>query len=640
MLRSLLLASLLLFGLGLSACGGGAPACVDRDFDGYGAGCELGPDCDDENASRNTDCVGVPAPDCVADPFATGCPCLPGTLGECFPGDDALEGVGLCVAGQTLCVNRRWGLCAGSIAPRGEICNGLDDDCDGVADDGVLSPCGGCTPGCVGGVWGEGDAPFAAPMSSDETALTQAGWLTLERHDLEQAALWVANSRERSVSRIDPARAIETARYSTFGDDPSRVAVDYHGDAWVLNRQFEGVSSLTKFAGFPERCVDADGSGDVRTSAGPTDVLPEGEDECVLLHVPLGELGGVGRALAVDGNLGLDGISGGDLWVGMHDGMRVLHLDGTTGAEIERVETPGFEPYAAAFDAWGTLWMISKDGLLLRLNRRDSPLTPEIREIPLDCFLTYGLALDDEGRLLITGFSCDQVVRYDPATNRFTRVRTPPSVRGAVVSGGFGWVAHTDGRASVLRMDPFALLETVDLTAAGATPRESIGVAADAFGDIWVVSSEAAELSGGVATRISGDTREVTAQVPVGRRPHTQGDLTGAKRAGRFAPEGTRSHIFTGCPEGDTRWRNVHLAADYGAAGSVEIEVRQAPDEASLSAASFVSLGVAPEQAPPYALTLARGGVVELRVTLRTSARDGAPRLKRVGLEWACSGPD
>ena len=53
-------------------CGGGASACVDEDFDGYGMGCTAGPDCDDTNAARNVDCEGVPAPDCAADPLATG----------------------------------------------------------------------------------------------------------------------------------------------------------------------------------------------------------------------------------------------------------------------------------------------------------------------------------------------------------------------------------------------------------------------------------------------------------------------------------------------------------------------------------------------------------------------------------------
>ena len=640
MLRTLLVCSLSIGALSLSACGSSAPSCVDLDFDGYGDGCELGPDCDDENASRNRDCVAVPTPDCAADPLATGCPCLLGSAGDCFPGDASQEGVGICIAGYARCVNRHWGLCEGAITPRGETCNGVDDDCDGFVDDGALSPCGGCAPGCVGGVWGEGDASFEPPTAGDETALTDTGQLTLARHEFEQAALWVANSRERSLSRIDPARAIETARYATMGDDPSRVAVDYHGDAWVLNRQFGGVSSLTKVAGFPERCVDADGSGDVRTSAGPTNVLPEGEDECVLLHAPVGDVGGVGRAVAVDGNLGLDGISGGDLWIGMHDGMRVIHVDGMTGAELDRVDTPGFQPYAAAFDPWGTLWMISKDGLLLRLDRRQLPLAPVMREIPLDCYLAYGLAIDSGGRLLITGFYCDQAVRYDPPTDRFTRVRTPPSVRGAAIANGFGWVAHTDGRVSVLSMEPFSLVETIDLTALGATPRESIGVAADAFGDIWVVSSEAAELAGGVATRVSGATHEVTAQVPVGLRPHTQGDLTGSKRVGGFAAEGRRRHVFHGCADGSTRWRNVHLAVDYGAAGSVEVSVRQAVDEASLDRASFVSLGITPDDALPFPLDLPTGGVVEVELTLRTSARDGAPRVTRVGLEWACNGPD
>ena len=34
--------------------------------------------------------------------------------------------------------------------------------------------------------------------------------------------------------------------------------------------------------------------------------------------------------------------------------------------------------------------------------------------------------------------------------------------------------------------------------------------------------------------------------------------------------------------------------------------------------------------------TLPTGGVVEVRLVMRTAARDGAPRVERVGLEWRC----
>lgn len=53
------------------------------------------------------------------------------------------SGIGACVPGTRLCVNNQWGACQGAIGPHPEICgNGIDEDCDGAVDD-----CSGCDAG-------------------------------------------------------------------------------------------------------------------------------------------------------------------------------------------------------------------------------------------------------------------------------------------------------------------------------------------------------------------------------------------------------------------------------------------------------------------------------------------------------------
>ena len=67
---------------------------------------------------------------------------------SCYTGLDGTEGVGICKAGAQICKGGTWGaldpggdfqigLCDGEITPQKEdICNGSDDDCDGVVDKG------------------------------------------------------------------------------------------------------------------------------------------------------------------------------------------------------------------------------------------------------------------------------------------------------------------------------------------------------------------------------------------------------------------------------------------------------------------------------------------------------------------------
>ncbi len=610
--------------------------CEDLDLDGYGPFCELGEDCDPNNPLRNTSCETQPAPDCAAEPGSTGCPCLVDARDTCL---DEADGVGICRAGLKRCVNGFWGICDGGIAPQSERCDQRDEDCDGIVDEGVVSPCGGCTPGCVGGVWGEAPNAFEA---TDGLALTLRGELTLGTMERAFGALWIANTAEATLSRVDTDEARETARYPSGGPEPSRVAVDHRGDAWIVNRAFDGTASVTKVAGEAPRCVDRDGDG-LRTSSGPSDVLGIDEDECVLFHVAVGGPGDVARSIAIDGDTGLDGISGGDAWVGLHDGQAIVELDGLTGAELRRVPTPGFSPYASTFDRWGTLWVISRDGLLARVDPRPAVPTVEIVEVPLPCYLLYGLAADEEGRLLMTGFSCDQVVVYDPAIQRWSFADAPLSPRAATHDPAVGfWIAHTAAMASHVTFDARPRVdETWSVGDDAVTPVETIGVAVDAAAQVWTVSSQGGPDGRGVATRLDPETGAIGAQVTVGLAPHVQGDLTGSRLRVAPVPSASTTEVFEGCvPAADTEWLNLHVAGTPGGQGSITLEARHAPDRAGLSAAAWVTLGTIPDDPAPYPLAFPAGGVLEVRLTLSVDGLAGAPRVRRVGVEWRCPGPD
>src|SRR6478609_2522091 len=90
-----------------------------------------------------------------------------GMTQACYTGPNGTEGVGTCHGGQQVCTaavgsnTAAWGTCTGQQLPATEICNGVDDDCDGVPDDGVViggmtagADC--CNPKATGGLCGVG----------------------------------------------------------------------------------------------------------------------------------------------------------------------------------------------------------------------------------------------------------------------------------------------------------------------------------------------------------------------------------------------------------------------------------------------------------------------------------------------------
>lgn len=87
------------------------------------------------------------------------CPCTPGDVQACFRGPPGRRAEGACADGMQQCVTAgefggSWGTCSGGIAPSLEVCDGLDNDCNGCTDE-----VAGCVP--VGECPGPGDPRVA-----------------------------------------------------------------------------------------------------------------------------------------------------------------------------------------------------------------------------------------------------------------------------------------------------------------------------------------------------------------------------------------------------------------------------------------------------------------------------------------------
>lgn len=120
-------------------CTGAALTCQALDECHDPGTCEAGTGvCSNPNKTDGASCNdgnGV----CLSGACAA---CLPGAQRPCYTGPEGTAGVGICAMGSETCLadGSGYGSCEGEITPTAEICNNLDDDCDGVIDEGAICP--------------------------------------------------------------------------------------------------------------------------------------------------------------------------------------------------------------------------------------------------------------------------------------------------------------------------------------------------------------------------------------------------------------------------------------------------------------------------------------------------------------------
>ncbi|MCC7384489.1 MAG: VWA domain-containing protein [Deltaproteobacteria bacterium] len=100
----------------------------DLDGDGYTS---CGGDCDDADATVHPAALEL----CNnADDDCDGT--IDGNMTACYTGPAGTATVGICHPGTGVCTNGQPGACGGQQLPEAEVCDNLDNDCDGDADDG------------------------------------------------------------------------------------------------------------------------------------------------------------------------------------------------------------------------------------------------------------------------------------------------------------------------------------------------------------------------------------------------------------------------------------------------------------------------------------------------------------------------
>lgn len=354
----------------------------------------------------------------------------------------------------------------------------------------------------------------------------------------ENRYLWVANSQEGSVSKIDTRTDKEVARYWTGnhsgltaaqgGEYPSRTAVDIQENVWVGNRL--GDRTVVKIMSNISDCPD-NGDGYINTSydtnsnsvIDSNEILPWGKDDCVILSVSFldylkGDLlstGYVGpRAVAID----LQGY----VWVGLYQDYQYIKIDSKTGDIIANVSVTN-PPYGAVIDENGILWGSSSSNQLTRIDTN----TNKVSSFNLIAN-TYGIAVDKSGRIWMgqwapaSNASNLLEVNASNPNQQILHALGPPSTLGitgiTVDSNGHIWgTSHVTGVVYEYIPETDSLGCNVSI---GPNPH---GVAEGYGRYIWAIC-----IGCNYVSKIDPNTCSVIVNVPTGPSPYTYSDATGS----------------------------------------------------------------------------------------------------------------
>lgn len=171
--------------------------------------------------------------------------CKPKSQQECFSGDPTTKGIGACKAGTQTCKDDGSGFeaCKGEVTPGKELCNGQDDDCDGVIDAFQQS----CYTGPKGTA-GQGDC------TSGTQFCLQGKWEACQGEQLPAATDTCGNNKDDDCNGfID-----ETCGWATGIRGTSHIAVDVDskGNTYVTG-SFTGSIKVGTFT------LQAKGSDDI-----------------------------------------------------------------------------------------------------------------------------------------------------------------------------------------------------------------------------------------------------------------------------------------------------------------------------------------------------------------------------------------
>jgi len=490
--------------------------CIDGDGDSYGVECPAGPDCDDTNPN-----FAVVCPDCTTGNHP-GCACK-GVAANCYSGEQGWIGKGVCQAGVQLCKGGFWGECNGEALPTPEVCDGKDNNCNGLIDEGVLSTCGTCDMSCTQQNHGPdyGNAFDPSKESSNGVGINKNGYLELDakKANVDLNHIWIAGTGAKTISKLNTKTGQTVGKYASCSS-PSRTSVDINGDVWVGCRSG---GQVMKIINKKANCQDKNGNGNIETSNG-ANMMPFNQDECVRFIVkPSGGENTI-RAAGVDKD--------NHAWVGGWGQKTLWRLHPDTGAVVDSINL-GCNPYGLVIDQKGVIWVSGRGcGSLVSAN----PKTKQIGKHGSHKGSPYGINVDMFGKIWIANTN-SYSSRYDPVANKWVGVNHGQRSRGVATSNdGHVYIAlDSTHRVAKINAVTATLIAHIPL----GSSRYPVGIAVDYDGYVWAVNQQKS-----TASKVDPKNSQIIGEYPVGKSPYTYSDMTGYTLNNYTAPKGHYTHVF------------------------------------------------------------------------------------------------
>lgn len=342
--------------------------------------------------------------------------------------------------------------------------------------------------------------------------------------DLEFSYIWVANSGEGTISKVNTVTLVEEGRYRTRADNagsPSRTSVNLTGDVAVANRS----GGITKVIAIHDNCDEMkNGQPGLQTSTGKFDVLAWDQDDCVAWHTPMPNFNNQRPVAWTSGvlNNATCAVEDQFVWTAAanHSVAGSTHIfrlngdDGTIDEDIPIPEIGGgyFAAYGGAVDSENDFWFITYDTSQL-VEVDFETLEYNIVSVPVSC--PYGFTIDSLDRPW-TGEFCNGSAYYDPISAQW---QTLPGILGYGLQeddAGVMWIA-TFSPPGLRGIDIETLQEVKWIN---LPTNSSRGVSVDFEGYVWFVDMETS------AWKVDTDAETWEAYSGL-NGPYTYSDMTG-----------------------------------------------------------------------------------------------------------------